>query len=141
MAKAKHTGRCSCGAVRYQAVGEPLWTANCHCETCRRITGSPMTVFAGFEREDFAYLAGKPKTYRSSPGVKRSFCGKCGTPLTYESKRWAGEVHILVCSLDRPGKLKPEMHEFFDEKVSWFNTADKLPRYRSVVPSEDDSAS
>jgi hypothetical protein len=112
---ALHTGRCLCGAVRYQASGEPKWIANCHCATCRRALGAPLTTYAGFPAERFAWSAGAPLLYHSSPGVTRSFCGQCGTSLTYESGRWAGEVHVLVGSLDRPEDVPPHGDAFVEE--------------------------
>jgi hypothetical protein len=95
-ATSEHTGRCLCGAVRYRAVGAPEWIANCHCASCRRATGAAMASYAGFATERFAYTAGAPVRFSSSPGVTRSFCGRCGTPLTYEGDRWPGEIHVLI---------------------------------------------
>ena len=36
----KLTGRCLCGNVTYEFEGEPESMKNCHCNTCRRVTGS-----------------------------------------------------------------------------------------------------
>jgi len=36
------TGGCHCGAIRYQAEGEALVHALCHCTDCRRHAGAPM---------------------------------------------------------------------------------------------------
>jgi len=38
----KVTGGCMCGAVRYEAIGEPMTVAYCHCSSCRRHTGAPV---------------------------------------------------------------------------------------------------
>ena len=73
----RHGGRCLCGAVPYVAIGEPLWVAHCHCESCRRATAAPLATYAGYRRDRFAYEAGTPARYQSSPGVTRSFCGRC----------------------------------------------------------------
>lgn len=112
-------GGCLCGAVRYRATGDPKWVAYCHCASCRRATGAPVTAYAGFERDHFAYLEGDPPRFRSSPGVTRSFCGRCGTPLTYEGERWPSEVHIHLGTLDRPEQLVPQKHAFADERLAW----------------------
>ena len=90
------TGRCRCGAVRFRAEGKPLWVAHCHCTDCRRTTGSPMTTYAGYPRDCFAFTSGLPTTYNSSPGVTRSFCGICGSPLTYEGARWPEDRKSVV---------------------------------------------
>lgn len=117
------TGGCLCGAVRYRARGEPKWVAYCHCESCRRATGAPMASYAGFAAERFAYIAGAPARFASSPGVTRSFCGRCGTPLTYEGARWPGEVHVLIGTLDRPEDFVPTRDAFVEEKLPWLHLA------------------
>ena len=120
-ATSEHTGRCLCGAVRYRAAGAPMWIANCHCESCRRATGAPMASYAGFAAERFAYTVGAPARFASSPGVTRSFCGRCGTPLTYEGARWPGEVHVLIGTLDRPEDFPPTRDAFVEEKLPWLH--------------------
>jgi len=121
MSEAEHSGHCLCGAVRYRALGPPKWIANCHCASCRRATGAPMATFAGFEAERFVYSEGAPVRFQSSPGVTRSFCGRCGTPLTYEGARWPGEVHVLVGSLDRPEAFPPTGNAFAEERLPWLH--------------------
>lgn len=119
----EHHGRCLCGAVRYRAEGAPKWIANCHCASCRRATGAPMATYAGFAAERLAYVAGAPERFASSPGVTRSFCGRCGTPLTYEGARWPGEVHVLVGTMDRPEDFPPTGDAFVEEQLPWLHLA------------------
>jgi len=123
-APVEFAGGCLCGSVRYRAIGEPKWVAYCHCTSCRRATGAPVSAYAGFARRHFAYVAGKPRRFRSSPGVVRSFCADCGTPLTYEGERWPDEIHIHLGTLDRPARLVPEHHAFREERLPWLPLGD-----------------
>ncbi len=134
-----HGGRCLCAALRFEARGKPLWIAHFHCESCRRNTGSAFATFVGFAAEGFTYVAGAPQTYASSPGVTRGFCGRCGTPLTYQAERYPGEVHVYVCTLDRPQDFVPQAHVHTGEQLPWLHLDDGLPRYlttsRDAEPS------
>lgn len=125
-------GGCLCGAVRYRVQGAPLWVAHCHCLSCRRATASAMATYAGYAADRFAVERGEPARYSSSPGVTRSFCGQCGSPLTYESERWPGEVHIFVCTLDEPEALTPRAHVYVAERLSWLRTNDGLPEFQTT---------
>ncbi|HZT21085.1 MAG TPA: GFA family protein [Dongiaceae bacterium] len=121
-------GRCFCGDVRYRVIGEPIWVSHCHCESCRRATSAAFASFAGFERGRFEIIAGDPAIHRSSPGVERRFCRRCGSQLTYEGARWPTETHILLCSLEDPGEFTPTAHVHTDEQLPWVHLADGLPR-------------
>ena len=85
-----HAGRCLCGAVRYHLQGDALWVAHCHCQSCRRHTGTAMTTFVGVLKPQFRIVAGAARTFQSSTGVWRRFCPNCGTPLTYEAAYYDG---------------------------------------------------
>jgi hypothetical protein len=80
-------GHCLCRAVEFSVMGDPTDVVHCHCESCRRATSSPVTTFLIVNRADFQYTRGKPAIYESSPGVRRSFCGECGSPLAYVTDR------------------------------------------------------
>ena len=104
---------------------------HCHCLSCRRHNGAPVVTLAGFKASQVEYSGEDRKVYESSPGVGRAFCGKCGTPLTWEGD--GGElgpiVEIHISTFDDPNALVPEAHSFYPERVSWFEIADNLPRY------------
>ena len=51
--------------IAIPATGEPKWIANCHCESCRRATGAPLTTYAGFRAERFAYVSGEPVRFQT----------------------------------------------------------------------------
>lgn len=125
------TGKCLCGAVSFQATGSPLWVAHCHCNSCRRSTGAPVTTFVGYNKTQVIF-GGERSFYASSPGVRRGFCGQCGTPLTYESDRCASEVHFYISVMDEPGAFDPQKHVFHDEHISWLELNDDLPRYAGL---------
>ncbi len=127
----RHEGGCLCGAVRYETNGTPKWVAHCHCESCRSNTGCPVTTFVGWQRDNFRYTSGTPQRYVSSPGVYRSFCATCGTPLTYGADRCADEVHVYVATYDRPQDFPATAHVHYAERIPWFDTKDSHNRYRT----------
>ncbi|MCP5368543.1 MAG: GFA family protein [Hyphomicrobiales bacterium] len=122
-------GRCLCGAVTYECTGPDNWRAHCHCESCRRNTSSPVTTFFGVPRENFRFTGAAPAVYESSPGVRRLFCARCGTPMAYEADRVADEIHLYAASLENPEDFEPEFHVHVAEKLPWIDLADDLPRY------------
>jgi len=127
-------GRCLCGNLQFAVRGKRLWVAHCHCDSCRRNTGSAVATFVGYNKEQLTYTRGERKFYESSPGVRRGFCADCGTPMTYEADRCAEEVHLYVSTLDEPGAYRPQLHVFFAERIPWMDLNDDLPRYQGLTP-------
>ena len=117
----EHKGGCLCGAVRFEAHGAPKWTGVCHCASCRKHTGAPVSAFAGYERAKVDFISGAPTFFASSEGVRRGFCGRCGATLTYEGAPWPGEIHIHIGAFDDPSAFPPEGEGFPDERLAWFH--------------------
>ncbi len=122
-------GHCLCGAIHFRIEGDALWVAHCHCESCRRNTGSAVATFVGFRPSQVQYLSGPRKIFESSPGVRRGFCADCGTPLSYETDRLADEIHLYLSTLNKPEKFPAQFHVFYAERVPWFEIADELARH------------
>ena len=121
------SGHCLCGQLTFETTGDPRWVAYCHCASCRRHTGSPVTCFVNFQRERVAF-EGERATFQSSPGVTRSHCARCGTPIAYETTRRANEIDLYLNALATPEAFEPGAHSFFEEHIPWFDTRDELPR-------------
>jgi hypothetical protein len=125
----KVTAGCACGAVRYEATGTPSNTMVCHCRTCRRVSGAPVVAWVTFDKATFQILCGNPAHFESSPPVRRSFCGKCGTPLTYETTQYPTTIDITTCSLDDPDAFPPTHHSWLSHDVAWVQFGDGLPSF------------
>ena len=110
-----------------------LFLAHCHCESCRRATGAPVTTYVGFLSRDFRFTGALPASYHSSPGVTRTFCSRCGTPMTYEAESSPGEIHAHISTLEGPERYLPQRHVFTDEALPWLTIEDGLPRRRGLV--------
>jgi hypothetical protein len=90
----KHRGTCLCGAVRFSVSG-PLDDAYfCHCRQCRKNYGMH-GAFVGIPRDGFVISGSKTLTsYKSSKDTVRTFCGRCGSPISWDRK---GYERIYVC--------------------------------------------
>jgi hypothetical protein len=122
-------GQCFCGFVRYQAEGTPFNQGNCHCSMCRRVSGAPFVTWFTVPRGGFRFVAGEPTTFRSSDHATRSFCPRCGTPLTFQSSRYPQETDVTTCSLLDPESLPPQVHTHVSAQLSWVKLDDGLPTY------------
>jgi len=114
-------GECLCGEVRFSAEGSPKWIGYCHCRSCRRHTGAPVSAYAGFERDKVRFTKGGPTYFASSPGVRRGFCSRCGSTLSYEGDRWPNELHLHIGAFNDASSLVPTGQGFPEEKLPWLH--------------------
>jgi len=119
-------GGCYCGSVRYSISGEPLSSGICHCRSCRKIAAAPRLPFITFMLDQFRFTKGAPIDFHSSSPVTRSFCGRCGTPLTYRHADYPDRLDIMSCSLDDPERFPPTHHLWVSHRIDWDRIADDL---------------
>lgn len=121
---------CMCKAVRLELTPPAISCDHCHCSMCRRAHAAPIVTWSNMPEAQVKVSAGESLLthYRSSPEAIRSFCSICGTQLMFRSTRWPGETHVPTATLlDPPDKL-PREHVYYDERVSWYECADDLPK-------------
>ena len=124
-----HRGSCLCGAVKFEAVGDTRWVAHCHCRSCQKATGAAFATYSGYERSRVTFSGEERAIISSSPGVKRGFCRTCGSAMSYESERWADEVHLFVTQFDDPDAFRPAAHVYMADSPDWLHIGDDLPKF------------
>jgi hypothetical protein len=86
-------------------------------------------AWAGIPLSGFKFKTSGVTSYASSEGVRRSFCGKCGTSLTLFSEAFPEDIYVSVASLDDPNAMPPELHIWRSHRLNWFDTSKELPKY------------
>ena len=89
--------------------------------------------FATFRKGAVRWSGAEPVRYRSSPPVTRSFCSRCGSPLAYEHDGSADEIDLYLGVFDDPARFPVRMHVHCGERVAWFDTTDRTPRYHAEL--------
>jgi len=128
-------GGCYCGAVRYRASQQPLGSILCDCQACRRVAAAPSIPWLTFVAASFSFTRGSPVHFNSSAGVRRSFCGECGTPLTYVSDKTSDEIDVTTCSLDDPERFPPTHCNWVSHDLRWWPSSHALPRHAESKPN------
>jgi hypothetical protein len=128
------TGSCLCGAVAYELEYLPGDVADiCHCAQCRRASGAAALSWVQVPPRRFRITHGAAQGFASSPHATRWFCGDCGTPL-YMTDNEGRSVGITLGTLDNPETVRPTVHGWVCERLSWAPLADDLPAYAKAPP-------
>jgi hypothetical protein len=84
----------------------------------------------------FAITSGTPVEYASSPGILRTFCGRCGTPLTYHKDGYGAAIDVTAASLDAPEAFPPIVHLWTSHRLGWLALQGDIPSLPEGPPDE-----
>lgn len=109
-----YRGGCLCGAVRYRYEARPLGLNACHCNDCKRLTGSDYVKMLLGERAHFVQEQGEialfTKRADSGRDVNICRCAQCGTRLWHGPAASPEWVFICAGTLDDPDWVVPASH-------------------------------
>ncbi len=131
-----HSGSCLCGTVKYEINGDFGPAYFCHCQRCRKAGGAAVAANVIAASKDFTVTAGQAslKCYDGGKGVRRYFCGGCGSPILSRREGQDDIVRVRMGTLDTPVAAPPEAHIFVGSKAAWGVIHDDLPQYQERPP-------
>ena len=126
-----YSGSCLCGQVRYEIRGPSLAFYHCHCQRCRKFSGTGHASNIRIDTKQIHWLSGKEliKRYKvpEAERFRNDFCAACGSPLP----RYFAEVGFVVLpagTLDHEPAIQPEARIFNTSRSQW-SCRDDLPTY------------
>jgi hypothetical protein len=128
-------GSCLCGAVAYEAGDLTGPMGHCHCHTCQKAHSAAFATTARTTRAGFRWTRGEAerRTYESSPGKLRWFCGACGSQLMAEWKDSDQVILRIGCVDEGLGDARPARHIWVSHAASWDpGPEDRLPRFEEM---------
>jgi hypothetical protein len=132
-------GSCLCGAVHYEVSGEAQRFYHCHCQRCRKATGTghgsnllvtPHTSITWRQGEALLARYKVPEAER----FFNCFCSRCGSPMPRVVPELDG-VLIPAGSLDTPSPLPAQCRIFWGSRAEW-SCSDALPVFAEYPPAK-----
>jgi hypothetical protein len=126
-------GSCLCGAVRFEIERASGPFELCHCNRCRKSSGSGYLAGIGVRMADFRFVQGQEHitvfelpVQEHAPGYQRPFCRFCGspTPMPNLHGKW---TEIPAGLLDDDPEIRPDRHIFSEHRAAWTPRGDGLP--------------
>lgn len=117
----KVTGSCLCRSVKYTINGPIKAVANCHCNTCKKITGGAFETVAIVSQGDFEVTEGQNSlaSYQISDKATKHFCRTCGTPIFNAHTKYPGNCMLQVGAFDDPALVTPAINIFCESMLPW----------------------
>lgn len=131
-----HHGSCLCGAVRFEVEGTFQRFYLCHCDYCRKDTGSAHAANLFASDAKLTWLAGEDKVHSftlPSTRHRKSFCSVCGSALPRTEMEGAMVV-LPAGSLDDSVARRPDAHIFVASRADWDNALNEIPLIDRLPP-------
>jgi hypothetical protein len=129
---ADYQGSCLCGGVRFE-VTEPFETVTqCHCTSCKKLSGGAGTVSGRVKTDAIRILDGEEllRSFQPDEGVAKAFCSVCGSNVFGGGWPASPKTSVRLSALDTPFDRKPEQHIFVRSVAAWETLPDDgAPRY------------
>ncbi len=129
-------GRCLCGKVVYQCSQSPVWSVNCHCRSCQKLSGAPFVSAFSVPAETFAIVTGDTISFsrqaESGHMVSTFHCSECGTRLYAQSDGNPSLVNIFAPTLDDTSGYEPVSNVYLSETANWIAPDDKLFNFEKM---------
>ena len=131
-----YIGGCLCGALRYEAKGEPLFAGHCYCTDCRKASGSGFVPFICFARSAVR-MSGQTVKYRktgdSGRQAVRNFCSVCNS-LVFGGDLSDDVWNLYAGSLDDAAQFQPCMAIFTRRLPAWVSVPPGLKTFEGLPP-------
>jgi hypothetical protein len=126
-----YKGSCLCGKITYtvSANNLPEKMFFCHCNRCRKGTGSVHGANIFFNDAELNWETGETdKVHYQIPETRhaRNFCKLCGSPVPLTLGK--GNVMVPAGSLDIADKLNPTAHIQCKYRAEWEDAMAGIPR-------------
>ena len=115
------TGGCFCGNVTFKLEDDFAKFFFCHCEQCRKLTGSAHASNLFTSTANIEWTQGEEKTRRydhPTLSFSKVFCENCGSGLPYVSQR-GNFLVVPAGSLNEEPSKKPDAQVFCEEQAEW----------------------
>jgi hypothetical protein len=125
----RYMGSCLCGAVRFEIAGEFEHFYLCHCEHCRKDTGSAHAANLFSSAATLKWVSGEDQVRQFNlPATQHSkcFCGTCGSAVPMLQMN--GKLLVVPAgSLNSELSIRPDAHIFMSSRACWDNALEKVP--------------
>jgi len=125
----RYSGSCLCSKVRFEIEGQFEHFYLCHCEYCRKDTGSAHGANLFSSSATLKWVSGEDQVrHFNLPSTRhsRSFCGTCGSalPITQMDGKW---LVVPAGSLNSEVPIRPDAHIFVASRASWDRLLELVP--------------
>lgn len=124
---------CCCGNLNIEVRGEPDLYGVCHCDDCKKRTGSAFGISSYFKKDDVLSISGESSQYsfyhqEQNHKQKRHFCFSCGTTLYWYVSSYPELIGVAGgCFVESP-LGEPKYSTNHSGKCNWVELGETIEK-------------
>ena len=119
-------GTCLCGGVKFEVDAEPEMLRNCHCTSCKKLSGAGGTVNFGVPPSAIRIVEGQEllRSFTPEGGSAKTFCSACGANLFGGGWPDSERCSVRVSTIEEPIDSPVGVHLFVRSLAPWESLPD-----------------
>ena len=152
LTEARHLASCRCGAIKAEAIGDPVRVSVCHCLSCQQRTGSAFGAQARWP-EAQVKVQGTTRSWQrvadSGRKAEYFFCPICGSTIAYTNESFPGLIAVPIGAFADPQFPAPRYSVYENRQHGWVailgedvehSSTPSIERHRPRGQSSDDDS-
>jgi len=125
-----YEGSCLCKSIKFAISGELFYGRYCHCEHCRKYSGTSGAAWSVAEASNFEITKSDSEIsgYDTGKGT-RFFCSNCGSPVYSAPAGYPEIVGVPLGAIDSDNAPKPELRVWVRSAKDWEVIPEGLPQH------------
>ena len=126
---------CCCGNTSIEIEGKPLVNSVCHCNDCKKRTGSAFGISVYVKDKQIIKKNGLTTIYKIDTDTKqeRHFCSSCGTTLYWKVATFPELIGIAGGCFNNINELEPEYNFRSENVCTWLIMPNN---WKTTIPPE-----
>lgn len=137
MTQQTYRGSCLCGAVTYEAKGDPVVALQCHCLDCQKASGAGHVAFAAFPEANVT-ITGTLKKFSTKADSghmsNRFFCPECGSWVAGRPESAPGIVAFSMATMDGASSFPIQFRVYDKRRRDWDVVDAAIPAFPGMPP-------
>ena len=127
-------GSCLCGNVKFEIAGSVERSRYCHCENCRKFSGTAQAAWGLASASAFTLTPENAEVtkFDAGSGGLRVFCTSCGSPLWFEPAEMPEFIGIALGAIDEGEVAAPSVHLWTRSSPRWETIEGNLPQFETI---------
>jgi len=130
------SGSCACNVVQFKLNSAPKALVNCHCNFCRKHSGSAFSTYAVVPETSLEVSSGQDSisAFALKEYAHKHFCKQCGSPIFNKNAKYPGLSMIYFGGISASLNMVPSVNIYCESQLAWVPAIAEIMSFAQGIP-------